>query len=264
MNHRVSRSLSPSPCAEPGKTPTGQQRYPCKAGRRPFSTARPLAKQVETTETTLIFALLVNNVPFRRILQVTGISAHRLYRRIEFLAGQCRLFSARRGRRLHKAFAGRNRVIATDVQTILVNWRHADRILSGPILHAATSERSSGFIIAVTTDYNEVVDPAEAEQRFIMAGDFMLPGAWRTHAGTRTLTEFADPISRGASRLLAPEEKKITNFHDLPGNGSRIRSGIFQNAQMMPARKLLGKACPLLSGLPRSCAVRAFCYRLFM
>ncbi|MEE4119095.1 MAG: hypothetical protein V2I65_08775 [Paracoccaceae bacterium] len=128
MNHRVPRSLSPSSYAEHGKTPTGQQRYRCKSCRRTISTAHPLAKHEETTETTLIFELLVNNVPFRRILEITGISADRLYRRIEFLADQCRLFSAHRERRLHKAFAGRNRVVATDVQTILVNWRHAERI----------------------------------------------------------------------------------------------------------------------------------------
>ena len=133
------------------------------------------AKHEETTETTLIFERLVSNVPFRRLLEIAGISADRLYRWIEFLADQCRLFSAHRQRRLHKAFAGRNRIVATDVQTILVNWRHAERILNVPILHAVTSDRSSGFIMAATTDYDEEADPAEAEQEFIMVGTSGFP-----------------------------------------------------------------------------------------
>ena len=63
--------------------------------------------------------LLVNNVPLRRIIEITGVPSERLYNRIGFLAQQCRDFSARKDKNLWKGFAGRNRVLSTDVQTIL-------------------------------------------------------------------------------------------------------------------------------------------------
>lgn len=132
-------------------------------------------------------------------------------------------------------------MIATDVQTILVNWRHADRVLNVPIQHAVTSERSSGYIIAATTDYDEHTDPVVAEEELLSSGDFMWPRAWRINGRTWTLKEREDSSFRGASNLLAPEERKLTNSYDLPGKGYRVRADIFQIAYLMLVRKLIGR-----------------------
>lgn len=162
-----------------GTTPKGDTRFQCKSCRKTFSVGSPTRRHRETKETGDILRLLVNNVPLRRIVEITGVPADRLYRRIDFLYRQCRDFSAHKDQYLHRGFSGRNRVLAFDVQTILANWRHAHRVLNVPVHHAVTVDKQSGYVIAATTDFDPDTDSVEIEREMYMVDDFKLPRAWR-------------------------------------------------------------------------------------
>ncbi len=241
MNHRVPMHLAPSSYKTHGKTPKGDSRHQCKACRRTFSIGSPSRRHRESTETTMILKLLVNNMPLRRIVEATGVPADRLYRRIEFLADQCRDFSGHKDRSLKNCFSGRNGVLATDVQTILANWRHADRILNVPIRHVATVDRDSGFVVAMTTDFDSETDPIEVDQAMLSSGCGSLPRAYRKHGRTWGFEEYQDSLVRGISSYLTPQEKLLSsNTFDIPGRGSRIRGDIFQLAHMMLVKHQIG------------------------
>jgi hypothetical protein len=180
-------------------------------------------------------------VPLRRIIEITGVPAERLYNRIGFLAQQCRDFSAHKDKNLWKGFAGRNRVLCTDVQTILANWRHANRVLNVPIHHAVTVERDSGYIVAATTDFDPDVDSIEIEREMMTVDDFLRPRAWRLHGRVWAYDEYKQSILKGVQSHLSPEERKLaSNTFDIPGSGARVRGDIFQVAHVMMVKKLIG------------------------
>ena len=226
LSHGVSRNLMPSAYRVHGTTPKGDPRYQCKSCRKTFSVGSPTRRHQETKETGEILRLLVNNVPLRRIIEISGVPADRLYRRIDFLYQQCRDFSARKDRDLRKGFAGRNRVIAFDVQTILAN---------------VTVDKQSGYVIAATTDFDPETDSIDIEREMYQVDDFHLPRAWRLHGRVWAYDEYRDSVLRGVNNLLTKEEKILSgNTFDLPGNGSRVRGDIFQAAHIMMAKKLIG------------------------
>lgn len=240
-SHRVPLTLMPSAYRAHGKTPKGDPRYQCKTCKKTFSIGSRKRRHEETKETGEILRLLVNNVPLRRIMEIAEVPADRLYNRIDFLAQQCRDFSAHKDRNLWRGFSGRNRVLATDVQTILANWRHASRVLNVPIHHAVTVERDTGYVVATTTDFDITTDSIEIEREMMMVNDFHLPRAWRLHGRVWAYDEYRQSMLRGVQSLLSEEEKLLSsNTFDLPGVGSRVRGDIFQVAHVMMVKKLIG------------------------
>ena len=240
-SHRVPVSLMPSAYRIHGKTPKGDPRYLCRSCNKTFSIGSRTRRHQATKETGEIMKLLVNNVPLRRIIEITGVPPERLYNRIGFLAQQCRDFSAHKDKNLWKGFAGRNRVLCTDVQTILANWRHASRVLNVPIHHAVTVERDTGYIVAATTDFDPEVDSIEIEREMMTIDDFLLPRAWRLNGRVWAYDEYKQSILKGVQGQLSPEERKLaSNTFDIPGSGARIRGDIFQIAHVMMVKKLVG------------------------
>ena len=241
LSHGVPQSLMPSAYRVHGKTPKGDPRFQCKSCKKTFSIGSPKRRHRETKETGEILRLLVNNVPLRRIMEISGVPADRLYRRIDFLYHQCRDFSARKDRNLRKGFAGRNRVVAFDVQTILANWRHAHRVLNVPVHHAVTVDKQTGYVIAATTDFDPGTDAVDIEREMYQVDDFDLPRAWRLHGRVWAYGEYRDSVLRGVNNLLTEGEKALSgNTFDLPGEGSRVRGDIFQAAHIMMVKKLIG------------------------
>ncbi|WP_276717026.1 hypothetical protein [Pseudooceanicola nitratireducens] len=240
-NFRVPRSLMPSVYRAHGKTPKGDPRFQCKACRKTVSIGSRTRRHEATKETGEILRLLVNNVPLRRIMEIAEVPADRLYNRIEFLAQQCRDFAAHKDKNLWKCFNGQDRVLSTDVQAILANWRHAKRILNVPIHHAVTVERDTGYVVAATTDYDAVEDPVEIEREMHRLGDFADPRAWRRHGRVWAYDEYRDSLVRGIQSLLSEEKKAFSsNTFDIPGKGARVRGDIFQAAHVMLVKKLIG------------------------
>ena len=241
LSHGVPQKLMPSAYRSHGKTPKGDPRFQCKSCRKTFSIGSPKRRHRETKETGEIMRLLVNNVPLRRILEVSDVPADRLYHRIDFLARQCRDFSAQKDKKLWKSFSGRNRVLAFDVQTILANWRHAHRVLNVPIHHAVTVEKNTGYVVAATTDFDPNTEPIEIEREMYQVDDFELPRAWRLHGRVWACGEYRDSVLRGVNDVLSDEERVLSgNSFDLPGEGARVRGDISQAAHIMMVKKLVG------------------------
>ena len=231
----------PSAYRAHGTTPKGDPRFQCKSCLKTFSAGSPTRRHQETKETGDILRLLVNNVPLRRIMEITGVPPDRLYRRIDFLYRQCRDMSARKDKNSKQCFAKRNRVISFDVQTILTNWRHAHRVLNVPVHHAVSVDKQSGFVLAATTDFDPETDAIEIEREMLLVDDFELPRAWRLHGRVWAYDEYRDSVLHGVNNLLTKEEKILSgNTFDLPGNGSRVRGDIFQAAHVMMVKNLIG------------------------
>ena len=83
-----------------GITRAGSKRYRCKACSKTFAVGKATTGHKQPHKNKMIFALLMNKSPFRRISEVAGIGPSGLYGKIDFLHEQCLAFAAAREQRL--------------------------------------------------------------------------------------------------------------------------------------------------------------------
>jgi len=155
-----------------GSTPDGSVRFRCRRCGKTFSAPiTPTWKQKASDKNALLFRLLINRSPMRRILEVADVSASTLYRKIEFIHQQCQRFAARFERRLPEMALPAVQ-LETDLQDHLVNWgRDVDR-LSVILRAVATTESNSQYVLAVSINFDGSIDPGEAERNARECGDF--------------------------------------------------------------------------------------------
>lgn len=105
-NHTVPVS-TPKKYRSMGYQQSGSKRYLCKSCGKIFSVALPTKGQHDTTHNEMIFRMLVNYVPFNRILEVVGINWDMFYRRIDFIHKQCVEFANQQEQSLKSKFIKR-------------------------------------------------------------------------------------------------------------------------------------------------------------
>lgn len=82
-----------------GKTAIGNPRWRCSVCGKTFSqNLKATARQRDPHKNKTIFKLLVNKMPVRRIIEVTGIAPTTFYHRLAFFHRQCQAFAASRVR----------------------------------------------------------------------------------------------------------------------------------------------------------------------
>lgn len=72
-----------------GLTLNGKQRFQCKNCQKTFSLTPKASRQKYSYKNKTIFKLLMNYVPFRRILEVADIQFQTLYDKINFIEDRC-------------------------------------------------------------------------------------------------------------------------------------------------------------------------------
>lgn len=223
-----------------GKTAKGDPRFQCKSCRSTFSIGHSARRHKKTDKTGFILRQLVNKSPINRIAEVAGVEFPHIYEKIDYLHEQCLAFAGAREERLANCFRDRSVYLSTDAQTLLVNWPVKSKRGTIPLLHMATVERWSQFVIAATIDYDPDVSPAEAEKLHVAAGDDKKKRPMRTHARLWPLSEYQDSLLRGLAGHFTKEDRAIGGELRLPGSGSRVRGDVFSYAHMMLVRKLVG------------------------
>jgi transposase-like protein len=99
-NHAIGISSGKSHYHSFGKTESGSVRYRCKLCGKTFSVGGATLRQKKPHKNKLIFQLLMNKTPFRRICEVANVEPYTLYAKINFLCQESLAFAASRERRL--------------------------------------------------------------------------------------------------------------------------------------------------------------------
>ncbi len=162
-----------------------------------------------------ILLALVNKMPIRRIMKVTGLNAPVLYGKINFLYRQCLAFAGDRERDL-LTLAIPRLYISVDRQEYMVNWsRYTDR--RNIILRAAGSaDNASGYVFSMNLNFDPDMDPLEVEPDALAVGDADRSYPHRKYARlwlqpdyTESVlashTERARKLAAGASTTLGDE-----------------------------------------------------------
>lgn len=175
-----------------GYTRSKSARWRCKACGALFSVAqRAGLRQRKTDKNPMIFTLLVNKSPMRRICKVLGIAPPTLYQRIGYFEQQCRqLAQVYEGKLLSGEHQIRRLEVAVDRQDYMINWTNqADR--RNVQLHAvASADMTSGYIFGLHLDFDEALDPAVIEADAKVIDDSNVHPAFRRYARVWLLADY--------------------------------------------------------------------------
>lgn len=155
-----------------GTTASGSQRYRCRTCTSTFSVTARTGRRLRRAETsTLVFRLLMNKSPMRRICEVADIHPKTLYQRIDLIHARTQRVAATHECRLLDGQTIEHMHLSVDRQDHTFNWgSHLDR--RSVILKAiASADARSGYIVAQHLNYDPAIDPWEAELDARAVGD---------------------------------------------------------------------------------------------
>ncbi|MGQ0530492.1 MAG: transposase, partial [Panacagrimonas sp.] len=178
-----------------GKTSTGSLRFRCKACRHLFSIPQiATTRQRAADKNEMIFKLLVNKSPMRRICKVMEIGPETLYQRIGFFYDQCIAFAASKEIRLLHGMAIRRLNVSIDRQDYLINWSsQADR--RNVTLHAvASADNESGFVFGIHLDFDHTMDADAVEADAAIVGDQKIAHAFRRYSRVWLQADYRDAV----------------------------------------------------------------------
>jgi transposase-like protein len=241
-----------------GSTHSGSPRYRCKRCGATFSVpARSTLRQRLPQKSPLIFSLLINKSPMRRICEVAGIRPEMLYQRIDFFHRQC-VKVAQTHERLLLAGKSFDRLhIAVDRQDHTLNWgSHLDR--RNVVLRAiASADSRSGYVFGVHLNYDPAMDPQETELMARERGDFDVGLPFREFARIWLASQYhAHPSSE---ETPSPSKRDVK----LPSLGMQVHEEYTQFGHFLYLERLLRGAKRLQFSLDQEPSIRAACLVAF-
>ena len=192
-----------------GKTAAGSVRWRCTACRRLFSEPKkPTLRQRTPEKNDLVFRLLVNKSPMRRICEVAEIGAETLYQRIAFFAKRFERFAAMQERKL-MAMKIPRLYLQIDRQEYVVNWtKEADK--RNVRMHAlGTADGRSGYVFGMHLNYDSSLDAPKIEAEAAAIGDINIVFPYRRFARLwlrDDYTSSARQATRAIKRLQAKQK----------------------------------------------------------
>ncbi|WP_445940177.1 transposase [Pseudomonas sp.] len=165
-----------------GATRSGSRRYRCKACNKTFSVGKSTTGHKQPHKNRLIFSLLMNKSPLRRICEVADIGPEGLYGKIDFLYAQTKAFAANREKRLLNGMAFDRLYLCTDRQDYVVNWtQHQDR--RNVVLHAVgTADLNSRYVFGMHLNYDPALNAELVEKDAQSIGDYTTKAPFRRYA----------------------------------------------------------------------------------
>jgi transposase-like protein len=183
-----------------GLTKSGSRRYLCNACGKTFSVGKSTTGQKQPHKNRLIFSLLMNKSPFRRICEVADIDTKTLYGKINFIYGQCIAFAADREQRLLNGMAISRLYLGVDRQDYVVNWtRHEDR--RNVMLHAVGSaDNATAYVFGMHLNYDASLDSEAVEADAIACGDYQAKTPFRRYARCWLKEDYTESVRKAIKR----------------------------------------------------------------
>lgn len=230
-----------------GRTSAGSLRYRCKACRKLFAVATSATpRQKRADVNALVFRLLVNKMPMRRICETAGIGPQTLYTKLRFLSERARNFARRHEASLLEGRELPPLLLSTDRQDYLINWGTSTDRRNIRLHGIGTADNRSSFVFGMHIDYDSRLDPGNVEIEALECGDYDVRQPFRRFARVWLKRDWASDnellrqLHRQASRtgvatrdLVADDApKRWADDTKLPGRGMKVRSDYSMMAHM--------------------------------
>lgn len=283
-NHNVGIRAGSKHYRSFGKTKSGSQRYRCKACDKTFSVGGSTLRQKQPHKNKLIFKLLVNKNPFRRICEVADISEGSLYPKIGFLQQQCLAFAAHRERKL-EGMNLRRLYVGVDRQDYVVNWSQRQDKRNVQLTAVGSADNETGYVFGMHLNYDASLDAATVEKDASQIGDCGAPFPFRHYARAWLACDYDKAMNGSANQNPASDgtlngqisakyeeslrRKDIEDFErlaqtsKLPGRGMQIHAEYTLYAHFFLLKRLFSGVGKVRFFLDQDSGIRAACLGAF-
>ena len=268
-----------------GLSPSGSRRYRCNLCKKTFSVGKSTTGHKQPHKNRLIFSLLMNKAPMRRICEVADIGPESVYGKIDFLHRQCLAFAADREKRLLAGMAIPRLYIGVDRQDYVVNWtQNADR--RNVMLHAVGSaDNATGYVFGMHLNYDAALDSKVVEADALAVGDYQTKAPFRRYARCWLKEDYVAAVRKSLQRkqrrkhalqedieevyaeATQRNDVEVSETQDsgkrLPANGMQIHAEYSLYGHFFYLKRLFGGVEKMRFFLDQDSGMRAACLAAF-
>ncbi|NNM65102.1 MAG: hypothetical protein HKL99_10890 [Burkholderiales bacterium] len=211
--HTVPLSLAGEMYVQRGKTAAGTQRYRCNACAKTFSgPGKSTKKHRLPHKNREVFALLISKVPLRRMAWLTQMDRKSLYGKLDFIYQQCLRFAGDRERRLLHGMELPKLYLATDRQTLAVNWSNRKDRRNITLQSIATADLTSGYVFGADLNFDPSLDLETVNNEALEIGDVEKPQPYRRYARLWLRADYEAAVAEAQARKDAKAPKRRGAF----------------------------------------------------
>lgn len=282
-NHGLGVSVGRAYYSSFGSSAIGSQRWKCKACGKTFSVPKTSThRQRDSHKNKLIFKLLVNKMPLRRICEVAEIGPNAPYGKIDFLYAQCMKFIGDReaklsGMDIHRLYLG------VDRQDYAVNWTQRDDRRNTVISAVSSVDNETAYCFGLHLNFDASLDPQAVEKDAYAAGEYAKQPPFRKHArewlsqdyqASQRKSGWPFPVStleqkvarayvKAAARDDVESGEPLTDEQKLPDQGMQIHSEYTLYGHFMHLKMLTTGVQKIRFFLDQDSGMRAACLAAF-
>lgn len=165
-----------------GSTRSGSKRYRCNVCQKTFSIGKSTNRQKQPHKNKLIFSLLMNKSPFRRICEVADIGPESVYGKLDFLYQQALKFVAVRETRLLNGMHIPRLYIGVDRQDYVVNWTASKDKRNVTLKAVGSADNETGYVFGMHLNYDPNLNAELIEADAIANHDYLVKPPFRRYA----------------------------------------------------------------------------------
>jgi hypothetical protein len=147
----------------------------------------------------MVFKLLVNKMPLKRICETASITMDTLYRKINFIHKQCLSFAASYERLLPQMNIHRL-YLSVDRQNYNINWMHAGDKRNIVLNALGSADNKTSYIFGIHVNYDANIDAESVEKDAEQLGDNLLRPPFRRYARVWLAKDYIDACGKNKSR----------------------------------------------------------------
>jgi transposase-like protein len=200
-NHGVGVSTGSPHYRGYGTTKSGSKRYRCNACTKTFSVGSSTNGQKQPHKNRLIFQLLMNKSPFRRVCEIADIAPGTLYPKLDFLHRQCLAFVGHRERRLLQGFSIPRLYIGVDRQDYVVNWTRRKDKRNVQLTAVGSADNATRYVFGMHLNFDPDVEASVVEHETVALGDSEVQMPFRRHARLWLASDYTAAQQKGKNTL---------------------------------------------------------------
>jgi transposase-like protein len=283
-NHKIGISKGKQYYQAFGKTKSGSPRYRCKACHKTFSVKRATTGQKQPHKNKLIFKLLMNKSPFRRICEVADVGMPTIYNKIDFLHHQCLSFIAEREKKLLSGKQIKRVYVSVDSQEYVVNWTKRDDKRNVTLSAIGSADNQTGYVFQMSLNYDPDVDSEDVETDVIKLNDTANQYAFRKYARLWLQSDYAESVHRASkgsnestdlngeisstykqakNRKDVEDSESVVPTQKLPHKGMQVHKDYMMYGYFFHLHKLFGGVEKVRFFLDQDSGIRAACLSAF-
>jgi transposase-like protein len=190
-NHGIGVSTGSPHYRSYGTTRSGSKRYRCNACTKTFAVGYSTVGQKQPHKNRLIFQLLMNKTPFRRLCEIADIAHGTLYPKLDFLHHQCLAFAGHRERRLLQGFSIPRLYLGVDRQDYVVNWTQREDKRNVQLTAVGSADNATRYVFGMHLNFDPEVEAGVIEHETATLGDCERQMPFRRHARLWLASDYA-------------------------------------------------------------------------